>query len=69
MATIDAAVTAVNQVDLIVIVGTTFQVHPFCDLIDSRVAAEVLAINQTLVRHPAIQAFYQGDAVTVFEKL
>lgn len=69
METIDAAITAVSQANLIVIVGTTFQVHPFCDLIDSRINANVLAINQTRVRHPAIQAFYQGDATVVFDQL
>lgn len=66
-AIIEAALTAVNQADLIVIVGTTFQVHPFCDLINSR--NNVIAINQTPVQHPAIEAFYLGDAVTVFNEL
>lgn len=45
---IEKAIQAVASADLIVIVGTSFQVHPFCDLIHyKQPTATILAINQT----------------------
>lgn len=45
---IEKAIQAVASADLIVIVGTSFQVHPFCDLIHyKQPTAAILAINQT----------------------
>ena len=42
------AIQAVASADLIVIVGTSFQAHPFCDLIHyKQPTATILAINQT----------------------
>lgn len=65
---INQALSAVRQADLLVVVGTTFQVYPFASLVDYREAsAKVIGINQTRIENPAIQYFYQGDALAVFE--
>lgn len=51
---LDRSIRAVRQADLLVVVGTTFQVHPFCDLIRyASVGAQIIAINQTPVSMPA----------------
>lgn len=64
------AVAAVHQAELIVVVGTTFQVHPFCDLIDYRGdSAEIIAINQTPVSMMAPFSMVQCAGEDVFEKL
>ncbi|MGM0238451.1 NAD-dependent protein deacylase [Enterococcus sp. AZ103] len=61
---------AVSNADLVVIVGTSFQVHPFCDLIyDKKKTTEILVINQTALHIPMTHDFVEADGVTVFEKL
>lgn len=68
--TIDAAVFAVEQADLIVIVGTSFQVHPFCDLIQYRKKdAKIIVINQTPILLSAEHLFIQEDGAKVFQKI
>lgn len=67
---IATAIKAIVAAELIVIVGTSFQVHPFCDLIHyASSQAEILVINQTPIplNHPAY--FLKEDALQVFENL
>ncbi len=67
---LDKAAFAVSQADLVVIVGTSFQVHPFCDLIQFRAPqADVLVINQSPIYLDQPYAFIQTDGVTVFDKI
>lgn len=67
---LDQAVEAVTAADLLVIVGTSFQVHPFCDLIEyKQKQAQILVINQTAISLPLEYDFYQGDGAGVFEEL
>lgn len=69
-ATIQQAIAAVKNAELVVIVGTSFQVHPFCDLIyEKRPNAKVLVINQTPVALAGEYGFIQANGVAVFEKL
>lgn len=66
--TLRTAQQAMEQADLIVIVGTSFQVHPFCDLIYYKKRnAEVLAVNKTPIHVPGDYAFVQADGLSVFE--
>lgn len=67
--TLDAAVNAVSQAELLVIVGTTFQVHPFCDLIHYAPEAEILAINQTALALPRAFTMVQCSGEEVFSLL
>lgn len=67
---IQQAINAVGKTDLLVIVGTSFQVHPFCDLIYEKSSdAKVLVINQTPIYLAEKHDFVQADGVAVFEKL
>lgn len=67
---IEQAVQAVHRADLIVIVGTTFQVHPFCDLIFyKKPSAEVLVINREALQLPFPFEMVQMDAEKFFEKI
>lgn len=67
---IQQAISAVEAADLIVIVGTSFQVHPFCDLIyEKSPAAKILVINQTPISLLEKYDFVQANGVSVFEKL
>ncbi|WP_312399313.1 NAD-dependent protein deacylase [Leuconostoc lactis] len=67
---VDEAVTWVNQADLIVIVGTSFQVYPFAGLLQYAAAGTpILAINLTPIEtsYPVTQII--GDATTFFDTL
>ncbi|PQF22778.1 NAD-dependent protein deacylase [Enterococcus mundtii] len=67
---LEQAAFAVSQADLIVIVGTSFQVHPFCDLIQFRSPqAKLLVINQTPVYLSEAYRFVQTDGTKVFKKI
>lgn len=67
---IQQAIAAVQNAELIVIVGTSFQVHPFCDLIyEKRSDARVLVINQTPIQLAGNYPFVQVDGATVFDQL
>ncbi len=67
---IQQAIAAVQNAELIVIVGTSFQVHPFCDLIyEKRSDARVLVINQTPIQLTGNYPFVQVDGATVFDQL
>lgn len=66
---LSSATQAVAQADLVVIVGTSFQVHPFCDLIHYKKAdAKVLVINQTPIVVPCANHFLCMDAAEFFQK-
>lgn len=68
--TIEQSILAVQQASLIVIVGTSFQVHPFCDLIQYRSpTSRILVINQEPIRLTQEYDFLQTDGTVVFEKL
>lgn len=65
---IEQAIAAVAEADLLVIVGTTFQVHPFCDLIHYRKPkAEILVVNQTDISLPCSYELLQENATYLFE--
>lgn len=67
---ISVSMEAVSMSDLIVIVGTSFQVHPFCDLIHYAAdTAKILVINQTMVQLNRVAYFLKEDAVKVFENI
>lgn len=67
---INGALHAVTQADLIVIVGTSFKVSPFCNLTDYRKKGSVVfAVNQELLRLPFPFTMIQDDAVSVFKEL
>lgn len=69
-AVLDEAMQAVAQADLLVIVGTSFQVHPFCDLIHyKKASADVLVINQTEIDLTYSYQLLQEDASHVFKEL
>ncbi|WP_086351023.1 NAD-dependent protein deacylase [Candidatus Enterococcus clewellii] len=68
--TISKAVQAVANAELIVIVGTSFQVHPFCDLIFyAQPTAKILVINQTPVTIQKEAFFIETDAVKLFQQV
>ena len=68
--TINQAIQAVKVSDLLVIVGTSFQVHPFCDLIyEKKEKTAVLAINRTPIYVPMAYDFVEADGSAVFELL
>lgn len=67
---LEQATCAVSQVELVVIVGTSFQVHPFCDLIQFRAPhAKILVINQSPIYLDQEYNFVQTNGVTVFDKI
>ncbi|MDT2827843.1 MAG: NAD-dependent protein deacylase [Enterococcus viikkiensis] len=67
---IQQAIYGVEKAELVVIVGTSFQVHPFCDLIYEKSSdANVLVINQTPIQLAGSYDFIQTNGVAVFEKL
>ncbi|MDT2760016.1 NAD-dependent protein deacylase [Enterococcus xiangfangensis] len=67
---IEQAIRAVKEAELLVIVGTSFQVHPFCDLIyEKSSAAKILVINQTSIQLAGDYNFVQANGVAVFERL
>ncbi|MGG5357455.1 MULTISPECIES: NAD-dependent protein deacylase [unclassified Enterococcus] len=67
---IEQAVEAVSQAELIVIIGTSFQVYPFRSLIEyKQKEAEILVINQTEIDLDQEYFFAQYDGIEVFEQL
>ncbi|EOL44617.1 NAD-dependent protein deacylase [Enterococcus caccae] len=65
---IAVSVEAIAKADLIVIVGTSFQVHPFCDLIHyAKATATILVINQTPIHLNRDAYFLKEDAMKVFK--
>lgn len=68
--TISQAVQAVAAAELIVIVGTSFQVHPFCDLIlYAQPEAKIVVVNQMPVTTQKASFYVETDAVQLFCQL
>lgn len=64
------SVQAMQQTDLIVIVGTSMKVYPFAGLLDYRnPAAKVLAVNQEALNLPCDFEMIQTDASKFFDEL
>lgn len=64
------SVNAMQQADLVVIVGTSMKVYPFAGLLDYRNSdAKVIAINQQLLQFPFEFQMVQADATKFFEEL
>ncbi|WP_370519535.1 NAD-dependent protein deacylase [Listeria sp. PSOL-1] len=66
----ERAVSAVRHAELIVIVGTSFQVSPFCHLIDYRnPEVQVFAINKNPLELNIPFVMVTGDAAQVFQEV
>ncbi|EKA5786148.1 NAD-dependent protein deacylase [Listeria monocytogenes] len=67
---IDQSLAAIRQADLIVIVGTSFRVSPFCNLTDYRnKKARIFAVNKERISLPYPFEMMESDAVKVFEEI
>lgn len=67
---VERAVLAISQADLLVVVGTSFQVYPFAGLISyAKPGAVLAAVNREPIALPAGAHMVVGDAVDVFSKL
>ncbi|EGB1114934.1 NAD-dependent protein deacylase [Listeria monocytogenes] len=67
---IDQSLAAIRQADLIVIVGTSFRVSPFCNLTDYRnKKARIFAVNKERISLPYPFEMTESDAVKVFEEI
>ena len=64
------SVKAMQQADLVVIVGTSMKVYPFAGLLDYRNPnAKVIAVNQQLLQFPFDFQMVQDDATKFFDEL
>lgn len=69
-AVIESAVEAVANAQLIVIVGTTFQVHPFCDLLAERqLGSQVIVVNQEKIYLDTPHTMVETDACDFFKNI
>lgn len=69
-AAIRASVQKIQLADLILIIGTSFQVSPFCNLTDFRNSqAEIVVINKQRLYLPFDFEMIEADAATIFEQL
>lgn len=67
--TLNKSVEAMQKSDLVIIVGTSFVVYPFAQLLAYRKAgAKVWAVNKTEIQAPGIHSII-GDALDVFLSL
>lgn len=67
---INCAMDAVEKADTLVIVGTSFQVYPFANLIRyARPSAHIYGINKEAIHVPRLTGMYLGDALDVFQGL
>ncbi|EAF2325608.1 NAD-dependent protein deacylase [Listeria monocytogenes] len=67
---IDQSLAAIRQADLIVIVGTSFRVSPFCNLTDYRnKKARIFAVNKEQISLPYPFKMMESDAVKVFAEI
>ncbi|MFD1670534.1 NAD-dependent protein deacylase [Agrilactobacillus yilanensis] len=67
---LEGAVAAIEAADLIVVVGTSFQVYPFASLINYRAkTAQLVAVNKEVLSFNMPVTMIQGDAQTVFAQL
>ncbi|EAG9432855.1 NAD-dependent protein deacylase [Listeria monocytogenes] len=68
--TIDQSLAAIRQADLIVIVGTSFRVSPFCNLTDYRnKKARIFAVNKERISLPYPFEMMESDALKVFAEI
>lgn len=64
------SVAAVSQADLIMIVGTSFRVYPFAQLLQYRAAnVPIFVINQEQIAASEQVQMIQGDALQTFQEL
>ncbi|KRN89395.1 NAD-dependent protein deacylase [Ligilactobacillus ceti] len=67
---VEQSIQALQNADLIVIVGTSFVVYPFAGLIQYRnPKAKIVAVNREPISLPAGSLMIQGDAVQAFEQV
>ncbi|ECB9579989.1 NAD-dependent protein deacylase [Listeria monocytogenes] len=67
---IDQSLAALRQADLIVIVGTSFRVSPFCNLTDYRnKKARIFAVNKERISLPYPFEMMESDAEKVFAEI
>lgn len=67
---ISHSVEVIRHADVIVVVGTSFQVYPFAGLIEYRdPKAQLFAVNEQVLHFPMPVTMIQGNAVDVFENL
>ncbi|HDM8965676.1 TPA: NAD-dependent protein deacylase [Listeria innocua] len=67
---IDQSLAAIREADLIVIVGTSFRVSPFCNLTDYRnKKARIFAVNKERISLPYLFEMIENDAVKVFAEI
>ncbi|EHP2985536.1 TPA: NAD-dependent protein deacylase [Listeria monocytogenes] len=67
---IDQSLAAIRQADLIVIVGTSFRVSPFCNLTDYRnKKARIFTVNKERISLPYPFEMMESDAVKVFAEI
>lgn len=67
---LEGAVKAIESADLIVVVGTSFQVYPFASLINYRQRdAQLVAVNKEMLKFNFPVTMIQGDAQDVFAQL
>ncbi|EAG9270316.1 NAD-dependent protein deacylase [Listeria monocytogenes] len=67
---IDQSLAAIRQADLIVIVGTSFRVSPFCNLTDYRnKKARIFAVNKERISLLYPFEMMESDAVKVFAEI
>lgn len=66
----DAAIRAISQADLLIVVGTSFQVYPFAGLIGyARPDATLVAVNKEPIALPSGAHMVVGDATATFGQL
>ena len=64
------SVRAMQQADLVVIVGTSMKVYPFAGLLEYRnPTAKVVAVNQEALQLPCDFEMIQTDATEFFKEL
>ena len=67
---VSEAIEAISQAELLVIVGTSFKVAPFCQLIHyKKPTCQVIAVNQDPLHLAMPFLMLQEDAVTFFEEV
>lgn len=67
---LEGAVAAIEAADLIIVVGTSFQVYPFAALINYRQSdAKLVAVNKEVLKFDFPVTMIKGDAQEVFAKL
>ncbi|RXT58783.1 NAD-dependent protein deacylase [Lacticaseibacillus chiayiensis] len=68
--TVSAAINAIAQADLLIVVGTSFVVYPFAGLIGyAQPNATIVAVNRERIALPEGAQMVLEDAVDVFAKL